>query len=71
MGKCETIIKEVRFVFEDELTQTYILTNALGDCPSGVQGWHHKTFPKSMSAVDIMNSLDKDSYLLWPLKAPN
>jgi hypothetical protein len=69
VGKCLTIIKKVLFVIEPELTHCYVAVDAEGDCPLGVQGWHHKTFPASMSALDILKG-DFD-YLMWPLDAPN
>jgi hypothetical protein len=70
MGKCGAEVQEVRFVFEKELTQVYVLVRAIGDCPIGVQGWHHKTFPASKTALDILqNDLPKD-YLLWGQEAP-
>lgn len=62
--------REVRLVIEDELTQCYVLIEALGDCPLGVQGWHHKTFPPSMNCVQIIESMGKDDPVLWPQNAP-
>ena len=72
MGKCQTEVREIRFVFEPELTQAYFSVQATGDCPIGVQGWHHKTFPASVSASDILARAGdgQESYLLWPLDAP-
>lgn len=70
MAKCETIINEVRFVFENQLTHCYILVNAIGDCPITLQGWHHKTFPASLSAIDILTHHVAGEYLMWPLDAP-
>ncbi len=69
MGKCFSTIKEVRFVIEDELTQVFVAVQADGDCPMGLQGWHHKTFPASKSAIDILTNHFED-HLLWPLAAP-
>lgn len=69
MGECNTSIKEVRFVFEDELTYVYVHCEAWGDCPLGVQGWHHKTFPVSRTAIDILRN-DISGYVLWPQQAP-
>lgn len=72
MGKAGVLYKEIRFVIEDELTQVYVHCEALGDCPIGVQGWHHKTFPKSKSALDIMNAWAKgdEDPVLWSQEAP-
>jgi hypothetical protein len=70
MGKASVEYREVRFLFEPELTQVYVACEAGGDCPIGVQGWHHKVFPASTSAVDILNGIGKDSPILWPQEAP-
>ena len=71
MGKCESQIKEIRFVIEDKLTQCYVYVEAFGDCPLNVQGWHHKTIASSTSVVDFLNSKDFLDYLLWPLNSPD
>ena len=70
MGKASMEYKEIRFVIEDELTQVYVLIEAHGDCPLGVQGWHHKTFSASKSIIDIANSNEFENSFLWPLNAP-
>lgn len=72
MGKCTAEIKKILFVFEDELTQVYIAINAIGDCPMGVQGWHHKTFPATCSALDVLELIKqgKENFLTWSLNAP-
>jgi hypothetical protein len=70
MANCQTIIKELRFVFEDELTHVYIAVDAIGDCPISLQGWHYKVFPKSLSTIDILTHHVAGEYLLWPLDAP-
>lgn len=69
-GSYET--KEIRFVIEPELTQCYVLLEADRNCPIGVQGWHHKTFPVSMSALDILEAYKsgKEQPVMWPLNAP-
>lgn len=70
MGKCITFIEEVRFDTRDEeLTEVYVCVRAEGDCPMGVQGWHHKTFPARLSAVEIYKEHFTD-FLLWPQAAP-
>lgn len=68
MGKCSSVIREIRFVIEEELTQVYIHVDAFGDCPLGVQGWHHKTFAGSKAVDEILP--ETADFLLWPLKAP-
>lgn len=61
----------MRFLIEDELTQVYVLIEAGGDAPIGVQGWHHKTFPPSMNLIDIMQAWrDGDDPMLWAQDAP-
>lgn len=61
--------RELRFVITDELTQCYVLCEAGGDSPIGVQGWHHKTFPASMSVDKILLTIA--DCVLWPLNAPD
>jgi len=56
-------------VIKDDLTECYVLIEGLGDVPIGVQGWHHKTFAKSVSAKDILEQFVKDS-VLWDMGAP-
>ena len=60
--------REVRFIYEPELTQCYVLLQAFGDSPIGIQGWHHKTFPAAKSAVDILIHHAADA-VLWPQDA--
>lgn len=60
--------REIRFVIEDELTQCFVLLDADGYCPPGVQGWHHKTFPGSISVQDILKHVP--DAVVWPLDAP-
>ncbi len=69
MGKCQTKIKKLLFVIEEELTQAYVAVEAVGDCPIGVQGWHHKTFSKSRNVMDLLKEEVPD-HLTWPLNAP-
>jgi hypothetical protein len=69
MGNCSVYIREERFIIEDELTQCYVFLDAVGDCPIGVQGWHHKTFPATIPVVEIMTDHFSD-FMLWPLDAP-
>lgn len=57
MGKATVEVKEIRFVIEPEVTQAYVLCEAGGDCPLGLQGWHHKTFPGSRSVADILGAM--------------
>ncbi len=72
MGKASVKFLELRFIIDDELTQVYILCQAEGDCPIGVQGWHHKTFPASKNVAQIMDAMfkDGDDPILWSLEGP-
>ena len=69
MANSSYATKEIRFVIEDELTECYVLLEAYGDSPLGVQGWHHKTFPASKSVVDILTK-HMDDAVLWGQEAP-
>ena len=71
MGRCQSFIREVRFVIEKDLTHCYVAVDAVGDCPIGVQGWHHRAFPASLSAKKILESPEFGDYLLWAQEAPD
>lgn len=72
----DTVIayQEIRIdVRHPELTQVYVkIDNLSNDGLLGVQGWHHKTFPASMSAIQILQDWadGKEDPLMWPLNAP-
>ena len=68
MAKASYETREIKFIFEPELTQCYVYLEAHGDCPLGVQGVHHKTFPASMSALDILTN-ETINAVTWPLNA--
>jgi len=72
MGRAAVEYRELRFMIGEDLTDVYILCQVLGDCPIGIQGWHHKSFYQSSSAIDILEMirLGKEDPVLWPLKAP-
>lgn len=71
MANAQVEVTEIRFKFEPELTQMYIYHNVIGgDAPITVQGWHHKTFPARMNAIQCLETLLNESSLLWPLAAP-
>jgi hypothetical protein len=64
-------------VIDDGLTHVYVLCEAGGDCPLGVQGWHHKAFADHYSAAQILDMmftpkspLKGDDPVLWPQKSP-
>jgi hypothetical protein len=65
-------ITRVVFDTEPELTQVYMFIHAWNDVPIGVEGWHHKTFPKSKSTLDVLNDWAEavENPLLWPQQAP-
>ena len=76
MGHCSTVIREVRLVLEGEtghgLLQMYVLIEAHGDCPIGVQGWRHKSFSETTKLTDALYQAfgSPGDYLLWPLDRP-
>ncbi len=70
MGQCAIAYEEIRFDIRDEqVTECYVFIGAEGDCPIGLQGWHHKTFPARISLADICLQQIAES-LAWPLQAP-
>jgi len=75
MGKAGMIYREIRFVIEDELTHVYVAIEATGDAPLGLQGWHTKTFPSNLSALDLLRMWQEHAEKfgepsLWPQGAP-
>lgn len=72
MANSTVTYKEIRFTgLSSELTHCFVLCEASGDSPLGVQGWHHKAFPASKSVLDIVGSLGKDSPVMWPQAHPD
>lgn len=70
MGKCAITYEEIRFDIRDEdVTECYVFIRADGDCPLGLQGWHHRTFPARISVADICLQEMAES-ASWPLQAP-
>jgi hypothetical protein len=74
MGNAGYATRELRFIIAEELTHAYVLLEAQGDCPIGVQGWHYKVFPASMSVADILRAMSRGNSnnepVLWPQEAP-
>jgi len=73
MGQAGMLYREIRFVIGAELTECYVLIDATGDAPLGVQGWHHKTFPASKSVQNIMEMWADgkiEEPVMWPQDAP-
>lgn len=62
--------REICFKIEDDLTHVFVLIEALGDCPLGVQGWHYKVFPPAIPISDIVPRMKDDDPVLWPIAAP-
>lgn len=65
-------ITELRFVFRPDATHVYAYAQPLDDCPIGIQGWHHKAFPTSMSTIDILQAWaqGEETPILWPIEMP-
>ncbi len=68
MANTDTYIRRAEFIFQEELTICNLLIEFIpDDLPLGWgSGWRTKTFPKSKSAVDIMNK-DCGEYLDWAI----
>lgn len=75
MANTITEYQEIRFDLRDpDQTHVYVwIENLSKDGMLGVQGWHHKAFPASMSVMEIVNEWAKDrtAPLMWPLKSPD
>lgn len=70
MGKAASKIRWVHIdISDDDLTEVWVMIDALGDCPIGVQGCHHKTLPAHTSLDEVMMGIDA-SAMLWPLEEP-
>ena len=66
-------IEEVRFDLRNEqLTGCYVFINNLSnDGLLGVHGWHYKSFPATITIMDILKGWEGgDDPLLWPQQAP-
>lgn len=70
MADSSYTMNEIRFDVRDEqVTHCYVLCDAEGDSPIGVQGWHYKAFPARIPVAEILLKYLGD-VVLWPLKAP-
>jgi hypothetical protein len=70
MGKCEIYTEELRFKFKPESTEVYSFIKGMGDCPIQVQGVYYKSFPKEISALDILKDMAKNGDVLdWEKKS--
>ena len=54
MAKSSYDVLEIRFRFEPAITHAYVRCGPPSDGMLGVQGWHHKAFPSSVPASDIL-----------------
>jgi hypothetical protein len=67
MANVDTYIRRAEFIFKEELTICNMFIEFVPNESVIVgTGWRTKTFPKSKSAVDIMQE-DCGEYLDWPL----
>lgn len=75
MANTEIAYQELRIdVRHPELSEVYVLIeNLSNDGMLGVQGWHHKTFPASMSMLDIMQAWanGEEDPLMWSMQSPD
>ncbi len=69
MANSKYNFREIRIIYEDDLTHCYVFLEPLGDCPHFIQGWHYKAFPIERTGVEIF-SKDVLSAIKWPLAAP-
>lgn len=67
-------VLELRVVVEPELTHLYVLCGPTSDGTLGVQGWHRRTIPPSLVALDVLrDDLTSGAYLTsqdWAPAAP-
>lgn len=73
MANTEIAYREARFHIEDAHTDAFVfIENISKDGMLGVEGWHHKQFPATMSVKDIMGAWHsgQENPLFWPLNAP-
>ena len=64
MATAYTTIERVEFILQSELTICNLFYSSTEPGTPWGGGWKTKTFPKSKSAVDILNENVKD-YLDW------
>ena len=72
MANTKYNITRILFDTEPELTQCYVFIHAWIVVAIGVEGWQHKTFPKSMTTLNILNNwgAGQEEPLMWPQMAP-
>lgn len=72
MANANYEVLEFRVVIKPELSELYILCGPTSDGTLGVQGWHKKVIPASVSALPaLQQALIDCSYLTeWDTGAP-
>ena len=73
MADTKIAYQEIRFdVRHPELTEVYVYIENLSRDGFPVEGWHHKTFPASMSSIQILQAWadGKEDPVMWPFKVP-
>ena len=59
-------VEKLVFDIKGDYTEVEVWCGPTSDGTLGVQGVHKKTFPKSMSVLDILSGpITKAEYLLW------
>lgn len=55
MGDCSVFYDEIRFSVRDpDKTEMWVFIRGEGDCPFQALGWHYKTFPSSVTTMQIL-----------------
>lgn len=73
MADTKIAYQEIRIdVRHPELTEVYVYIENLSRDGFQVEGWHHKTFPASMSSIQILQAWadGKEDPVMWPFKVP-
>jgi hypothetical protein len=74
MGAASWATEEMRFTdLNGAQTECYVFVSAAGDYPIQVPGWYHRSFPATMSVLDILNGIQQGTVpgvLEWDRGAP-
>lgn len=73
MANTKIAYQEIRIdVRHPELTEVYVYVENLSRDGFPVEGWHHKTFPASMSSIQILQAWaeGKEDPVMWSFKVP-
>ena len=75
--KIKITYDQLRFDLNDpNYTEVYVhvklsAENQAEKIPEGVEGWHHQTFPSSISVVEIVTAFGREEHpVQWPRKDP-